>query len=108
MTILTVENNKKALSKLSDMIRTEAPDAEILCFESSPQALAAAREQRVDVAFLNMKMKEIDGMILGQYLRDLNSYVNLIYLTDQREDAFDAMSIRASGCLLYPVKEKAV
>ena len=108
MTILVVENDKKALHKLSGIIREASPDSQLLCFEDSPEALAAARKERIDVAFLAMQMNEIDGKDLGQYLKDLNSYINLIYLTGKKEDAFDAMQIRASGCLLFPVKEKDV
>ena len=49
------------------------------------------------VAFLNFKLKEIDGMVLGRYLKDLNPGVNLIYLTGNVEGAYDALRQHASG-----------
>ena len=51
-------------------------------------------------------MEEMDGLILGQNLKDL--YPNLIYLTDDRGDALDAMTLRAGGCMLLPVSGEAV
>lgn len=108
MTILTVENDKKVLSDLSRIITSLRPDAELLPCDSSPAALAAARKKDVTVAFLNFSLKEIDGMVLGRYLKDLNPGVNLIYLAGEKGDAFDAMALRASGCLLRPATRETV
>ena len=108
MNILAVDNDKKALKKLAGFIRTVQPEAEILSFESSPEALAAARKNEIDVAFLNTVIAEMDGWILGQYLKELYPYINLIFLTEERGDAYDAMALRASGCLLLPVSGKMV
>ena len=108
MTILTVENDKKNLSALSGIIAALRPDAELLACDSSPAALDTARKKDISVAFLNFKLKEIDGMVLGRYLRDLHPNVNLIYLTGTRGDAFDAMAMRASGCLLRPATKETV
>ena len=102
MKIFAVENDRTSLKKLSGMISTLQPDAEVHCYESSPEALAAARTTEADVVFLDMKLSEMDGQLLGQYLKDLNPYVNLIYFTNDRGDAMDAIALRASGCLLLP------
>lgn len=71
MTILAVENEKKRLEKLTDLIQATHPDEEVLAFSASPQALAAAREKKIDVAFVDMNLKEMDGLLLGKYLQDL-------------------------------------
>ena len=108
MRILAVRNSEMALSRLAGIVRELKPDAELVLFESSPNALAEARKKEFDVAFLDMKLYEMSGLVFGQYLKDLYPSINLIYLTDDRGDAFDAMAIRASGCLLQPVSAKAV
>ena len=108
MKILAVEQNKNALEKLTGILAGLEPEAEVLAFDNSPQALAAAREQKVDVAFLDVSLPEMDGFLLGQYLKDLNPSVNLVYMGEQRSDAFDAMGLRASGCLLQPISEQVV
>ena len=108
MKIFAVENDKKSLDKLSGIIGTLQPEAELFCYESSPEALAAARTHEADVVFLDMKLSEMNGLLLGQYLKDLNPYVNLIYFTSDRGDAMEAMALRASGCLLLPPSKNSV
>ncbi len=103
MTILTVINNKSLLDELKGILTAIQPDAEILSFTDSPKALAAAREKIIDVAFLDVKLPEIDGLLLGRYLKDLYNDINLVMLTKERSTAFDAMALRASGCLLFPM-----
>lgn len=108
MTIILVEKEKKSLASTEKIIRSLEKDAEILCFDSSPKALAIARKKPIDIAFLDVRLKEMDGLILGRYLKALNPKINLIYLTDERSDAFDAMEIRASGCILMPTKKEKI
>ena len=104
--ILVVENEKNKLDKTCEIIKKQRGNEEIKSFDNSPAALKFARKNKVEIAFLDVKLSEMDGLVLGQYLKDLNKYVNLIYITDDKADAFDAMSLRASGCMLEPANEK--
>jgi len=106
MTILCVQNNSKKLAALADTVSRLSPDAEILRFTDSPKALAAAREHEIDIAFLDMGLQELTAQDLGQYLKDLYPFVNLIFLTGRRQDAYEAMQLRASGCLLHSSPEE--
>ena len=106
--IIAVDNNKSILDQLKKALEKLSSEADIRYFEGSPEALAAARENPVSVAFLGANLQEMDGLMLGRYLKDLNPYINLIYLTESKEDAFDAMALRASGCILKPVTVSAV
>ena len=107
MTILVAEKNKNTLNALTDMLKQQSDDT-VLSFPDSPSALAAARSQEIDTAFLDVALPEIDGLLLGRYLKDLNPNINLIMMTTKRADAFDAMNLRASGCILLPPEEKDV
>ena len=102
MVILAVDPNSNSLQKLTKMIGETVPEATCLSFDSSPLALAKAREEEIDVAFLDVKMPELSGIDLGRYLQELNPYVNLIYYTEGKEGAFDAFGLHASGYLLKP------
>ena len=82
MTILAVDGDVRYLEKIREAVAEIEPDAEILCFTGSPQALAEARKKEIDIAFLNPEMEEISGLDLGQYLKELYPLVNLIYFTD--------------------------
>ena len=106
MTILVVEKNRATLKEACEILQRQQPDAKILQFTDSPNALAAARENEIDVACLDTALPEMDGLLLGRYLKDLYPSVNLIMMTKVRATAFDAMELRASGCILLPLAEK--
>lgn len=108
MVIYAIDNSRKVLDQLDQTLTALSPQAEIFCFDNSPEALAAARKQTVHAAFLGIALTEMDGLVLGQYLKDLNPYINLIFLTESKADAFAAMALRASGCLLKPVTDASV
>ncbi len=102
MTILAVEKIPEALQNTVGIIENLQPDAELLCFGSSLEALAAAREKEIDLAFLSVEMPELSGLDLGQYLEDLYPMVNLVFLSESREHGYQAISMHASGYLLKP------
>ena len=108
MTILAVDSSAQALRQFSQALAAAAPDAEVLSFESSLAALAAARERDVDVAFLETDMPELGGLDLGQYLKELHPLINLIYLTKSPDRGYDALALHASGYLLKPATPQAL
>ena len=104
MTIFTVDSSTETLRQISDMIQSLYPTAEQYCYYNGLEALAAARQKEVDIAFIDSKLTELSCLDFGQYLKDLYPAVNLIYLTCTRDFGFDAITMHASGCLLKPVK----
>ena len=108
MTILLVENNAKALEKLSGLVTSLQPDAELLAFRDSLEALAAARERQIDIALLSAAMPELSGMNLGQYLKEMYPTVNLVYLSDGPEQACEALSLHASGYIVRPATPESL
>ena len=108
MTIIAVSSRAEDLRQISEILASEMPDAETLCFDSSPEALAAARQREVDVAFLEAEMPELSGLDLGQYLKELYPLVNLIYLAQGQDFCYPALSQHASGYVLKPAKPDSV
>ena len=106
MTIFIVNDNSDELYLLSDLVYDIASDDEIIEFDNPLSALAAAREQQVDVAFVNTKLPELDGISLGQYLKDLNPNINIIFTDETGDKALDAIRMHASGYMLKPSNNK--
>ena len=102
MTVLTVLENETELFAARDLIAEILPDADLLCFGNSLPALAAARSREIDVAVLDTKLTELSGIDFGQYLQDLYPYINLIYLSEDKELGYAALNQHASGYLLKP------
>ena len=108
MTILLVDRDKAALSLLEQRLADAAPDAQLHAFESALEALAFARTQEIDVAFLEPDLPELCGCDLGQYLKELYPSVNLIFTAEGRAYGYEAMALHASGYLLKPVAADAI
>jgi len=108
MTIMLVAGDEQTLKKTAALLGELQPGAEVLQFAESPAALAEARTRPVDVALLAANMPELDGLDLGQYLKDLHPAVNLVFLDPDDAQALDALSLHASGCLLLPVSKFAL
>ncbi|MBR1671041.1 MAG: response regulator [Butyrivibrio sp.] len=102
MVIIAVDDNRDDLDLLSDLIYDASPDDEILEFDDPLAALSHARENEVDVAFLDADMPELGGLELGRYLKELNPKVNIILLSHGKDESFDALSMHASGYILKP------
>jgi len=108
MTILMVAEDARTLEQAGALLAELSPGAEVLTFDDSLAALAEARKRPVDVALLAADMPELDGLDLGQYLKDMYPGVNLIFLDPADDQALDALSLHASGCLLLPVSRFAL
>ena len=57
----------------------------LLDVRKKEEILAIARQEQIDVAFLDPDLPELNGLYLGQYLQDLNPLVNLIYLAESEK-----------------------
>ncbi len=108
MTIIAVDDNAENLNAVSELVEQVSPGAELMCFDSGLSALAEARKKEIDVAFLDVDMPELGGIDLGQYLRDLNPFVNLIFMDEKKDFGYEALAMHASGCMMKPVEEAAV
>ena len=108
MTILLVERDASALEGLRERVAALQPQATLLGFTGSLEALAAARQRAIDVAFLASVLPELSGLDLGQYLKELNPLVNLIFLDDGPEHALEALAMHASGYVVRPATGEAL
>lgn len=108
MTILTVDSSAEALKRLSGILTGLRPDAEILSHTDSMSALQEARAREIDLAVLETNLPELNGIDLGQYLKDLYPLINLIYLTHDQDSAYEAMRLHASGYLIKPAEREGL
>lgn len=108
MMIITVDDEEYALKNSVEIIRAVEPLAVIHDFRSPMNALAFAEVNRVDIAFLDIEMGELNGLELAKKLKDIYSMTNIIFLTGYSEYALHAFEMLSSGYILKPVSVKAV
>lgn len=108
MRVLAVLEDERQLPGLSELLSSLVPEAELVCFGNGLPALAAARKLEIDVALLDVRLPELSGLDFGGYLRELYPNVNLIYMADGPESAYEALRQHASGYLLKPVTDSSL
>lgn len=78
-------------------------------FDNAAEALAFVKKNRIDMALLDIKMPDMDGIILGRKLKEINSKMILIYITGYEGYIKEAMlDIGADYYLLKPYNKADV
>ncbi len=106
MNIIVVDDEALALRTLIKAITNLINLANVVGFEFPEDALTYAGKNRVDVAFLDIEMAEMNGLFLAKKLKDIYGDTNIIFVTGHSQYALDAFSVHASDYLLKPVSMK--
>ena len=108
MNCIAVDDEILALKGMERVIKKALPDSSLSCFDAPEDALAYAKENRVDVAFLDVEMGGMNGLELAKALKDIDGKTNIVFATGHSQYALDSYSVNASDYLLKPVTEEAV
>ena len=81
MTILAVDDEKLALASLTEQLAQVLPEAQIIALRKPSEALAAVREQPCELAFLDIEMREMDGITLAKRIKRMYPQTNIIFTT---------------------------
>ncbi len=103
MTILAVDDEKLALAAIMEQIKQVLPDADVMGFRKPSEALAAVQEHPCEIAFLDIEMKEMDGITLAKRIKRLHPLTNIIFTTGYSEYSGEAFALHASGYLMKPI-----
>jgi two-component SAPR family response regulator len=76
--------------------------------QMAEEALAYARENRVDVAFLDIEIPGMRGLDLAKALRGLNENLHVFFVTAHDQYALEAFDVDALGYLLKPYGKDAL
>ena len=108
MNIIAVDDEHLALKSTERAIRIAVPDCSLSCFDTPGKTILFARENLVDVAFLDIEMGGMSGLQLAKQLKDIYGKTNIVFITGYSDYALEAFSINASGYILKPVSAKAI
>ena len=109
MKIIAVDDEIIQLEQLKEVISEVVPDCELNGFSNPLEALAWAKENRPEIAFLDIQMPVMDGIILAKELKMQNPKINLVFVTGYYEEyVFDAMPLHFSGYLQKPANAQKV
>ena len=101
--IILVDDEEISLEINVPMMQELIPDAEVYGYSKGSQALALAKDRRIDIAFLDIDLFRESGVELAQKLIALFPEINIIFLTGHPDYMKDAFDMHASGYILKPM-----
>ena len=106
--ILAVDDEYYALELMKSALAEAAPDASVYFCRDVESAINTAKEQKIDVAFLDIHMPEKSGIELALDLKMIHPKINIVFATGYSEYMKEGIDLRMSGYLLKPVTPEAV
>ena len=103
MHILATDDEQSALNVLMGAIKEAVPQATVHGFRNSFEALEFMKEIKCEVAFLDIQMREMSGIVLARKLKEVYPKVNIVFVTGYSQYANEAFSLHASGYVYKPV-----
>lgn len=108
MNVLLVDDELPALRRLTEAVEAALPKAQLYCYSKAKEAMRFAAETPVDLAFLDINMRFLDGITMARELTEQYPLCNIIFCTGYEDYALDAMKVYCSDYLLKPISAEKV
>lgn len=109
MKILLVDDEELQLIRLEKTVKkVVGENEEFFCYSNPVLALKDNKDTAFDIAFLDIDMPIINGLVLAKSLKKINPVINIIFVTAYDHYALEAYKIHASGYISKPVSEQKV
>jgi two-component system response regulator LytT len=107
--VLAVDDELPALEDLAYLLRADPRIADVLTARDGAAALklldrAIADGRPVDAVFLDIRMRGLDGVVLGRLLTQFSRPPKIVFVTAYEDHAVDAFELKAEDYLLKPVR----
>lgn len=77
-------------------------------FSNGKEALQYVASHKIEAAFLDIQMPEMDGIVLGKKLREIYPKLVIVFVTGYREYMLDALQMKADYYLMKPYSREAL
>ncbi|MCT2537137.1 response regulator [Aquibacillus koreensis] len=108
MKLLMIDDERMAIEHLKTILeksqQVELDD--VVTFVSPSDALQWAQTEQADVAFVDIEMPEMNGLVLAEKLKSLQPQIEIIFVTAFQEYAVEAFEQYALDYLLKPVRRE--
>lgn len=108
MKVVSVDDEQLLLDDFVEMLEGMDEIEEVHGFTDCDEAIDFVTKNNIDVAFLDIRMRGMDGITLAKKLKVIKPELNIIFMTAYSEYAMEAMKLHASGYLLKPPVEEDV
>ena len=106
--VLLLDDESIIVDGAIPILRELMPNANVIGFTKSLEAMAFFRENPTALVFLDIELGRSSGLELSCQMLRLRPHTNVIFLTAFPEYSLDAWSVGASGFLLKPIDAEGV
>ena len=108
MNMLAVDDEYYALELMKHALEEVAVGSTVYLCRDVRSALDTAVKTKIDVAFLDIHMPEMNGVELARELKGINPKINIVFATGFSEYMKEGIDLRMSGYIMKPVTPEAV
>lgn len=108
MNVIVVDDERLILNTETAVIKRVLPDEDVNSFQNAKDAIEFGRNNKVDIAFLDINMKGMSGLDLAKKLQAFNPKINIIFCTGYAEYSLDAHALYCSAYLMKPITEETL
>ena len=108
MIAIAVDDEALMLGALVAALEASPDITEVVKFSDCEAALDYARNNPIDVAFLDINMRGMGGLELAKSILEARSCCKIVFCTGYEEYAIPAFRLHASGYLMKPISAEDV
>ena len=108
MKTMIVDDRQLAVNAMLQTMKEIDPEGSHAGLIAAHEAILFAKDHELDVAFLDIEMPDMNGLLLAKELKEIRPELNIVFVTGHMEYAYDAHQIFASGYLMKPVSTQDV
>ena len=108
MIAIAVDDETAILKSLVKAISASPDIDDVTAFSVCSKTLEWVADNTVDVAFLDINMRGMNGLVLAEKILELQPDCRIIFCTGYSDYAVDAFKIHVSGYLMKPVTAESV
>ena len=101
--VMIVEDSSLMIAVISNFIKKEERDIEIITANSGDEAIIKFKEQNPDLVFMDIKMPGMDGITALEEIKKLDSNAKVVMCTSLKEPEQEERAKNA-GCVGYIMK----
>ncbi|MBQ0060130.1 MAG: response regulator, partial [Lachnospiraceae bacterium] len=108
MKALCVDDEAILLGVLKKAVGDSPDIDEVVGFSSGKKALAYAKDNTFDIAFLDIQIGSMTGIELAKALKEIYPSLPVVFCTGYNQYALDAFKVHAVGYLTKPIRAEDV
>lgn len=108
--ILIVEDSNLMVAVISNFVRKDFPDIEVLSAHSGEDGIKLYKENKPNLVFMDIRMPGIDGLTALEEIKKIDSDACVVMCTSLKEPEQEAKanSLGAKGYILKPFSRQDI